>query len=110
MRNWSARCAWRGVPGIRSVLIVDLDDFKSVNDVHGHEVGDELLLGVSARLRRRLRDVDVLARLGGDEFGILLAPPTSVERARQVADELRERIGAYTVPSASPVAAPVSAS
>src|SRR3954469_14869356 len=103
MRNWSARCAWRGVPGIRSVLIADLDDFKSVNDVHGHAVGDELLLGVSGLLRRRLRDVDVLARLGGDEFGILLAPPTSPARARQVADELSERIGAYAVPSPGPL-------
>src|SRR3954447_11248807 len=90
-----------------AVLIVDLDDFKSVNDVHGHEVGDELLLGVSGLLRRRLRDVDVLARLGGDEFGILLAPPTSAERARQVADELQQRIGAYAVASPGPVSASI---
>src|SRR4051812_40591519 len=84
------------------VLALDLDDFKSVNDVHGHAVGDELLLGVSGLLRRRLRDVDVLARLGGDEFGILLAPPTSVERARQVADEFQQGICAYPVPLPRP--------
>jgi diguanylate cyclase (GGDEF)-like protein len=60
-------------PGGRlSVLFLDLDDFKTVNDTAGHTVGDQLLAVVGARLRGHLRDGDLAARLGGDEFGILL--------------------------------------
>ena len=60
-------------PGGRlSVLFLDLDDFKTVNDTAGHTVGDQLLAVVGARLRGHLREGDLAARLGGDEFGILL--------------------------------------
>jgi diguanylate cyclase (GGDEF)-like protein/PAS domain S-box-containing protein len=55
-----------------AVLMIDLDGFKAVNDRFGHGVGDELLRAVSASLRQRSRETDVLARLGGDEFAILL--------------------------------------
>lgn len=55
-----------------SVLYLDLDGFKGVNDTLGHEGGDELLVGVAERLRAAVRDVDTLARLGGDEFGIVM--------------------------------------
>jgi diguanylate cyclase (GGDEF)-like protein len=54
-----------------AALIVDLDRFKPVNDVHGHQVGDRLLLDVAARLRRALRGADLAARLGGDEFALV---------------------------------------
>jgi len=55
------------------VMLMDLDQFKDVNDTLGHHVGDTLLRAVAARLQDRLRDADVFARIGGDEFGILLS-------------------------------------
>ena len=58
-----------------SVLFIDLDGFKRVNDTHGHQVGDELLIVVSARMQQVARDGDVLARLGGDEFVIIAETP-----------------------------------
>ncbi len=55
-----------------SVLYLDLDGFKTVNDTLGHEAGDEVLVDVAERLRQALREADMVARLGGDEFGIVL--------------------------------------
>ena len=82
-------------PGGRvAVLLVDLDDFKVVNDSLGHSAGDRLLSGVAERLCRVLRPTDVMARFGGDEFTVLLPGITSegyaLGVARRLAEALRE--------------------
>nr|MDT0665624.1 GGDEF domain-containing protein [Micromonospora sp. DSM 115978] len=55
-----------------AVLFIDLDDFKPVNDRYGHDVGDEVLSVVAARLQQAVRAEDVVARIGGDEFAIIV--------------------------------------
>jgi PAS domain S-box-containing protein len=68
-----------------ALLILDLDGFKAVNDAHGHEAGDRLLVGVARELRTCLRETDVIARLGGDEFAVIL-PRETVDEAALVAE------------------------
>jgi diguanylate cyclase (GGDEF)-like protein len=65
--------------GIFGLIYVDLDEFKQVNDLHGHRIGDLYLQEVARRMKQQLRSRDLLARLGGDEFAILL--PTVRNRA-----------------------------
>lgn len=71
-----------------AVMLIDLDDFKSVNDSHGHHVGDALLKEVAHRLRSALRSGDALARLGGDEFAVLLTDFSTPAYALWVADKV----------------------
>jgi diguanylate cyclase (GGDEF)-like protein len=71
-----------------SVLYVDLDRFKVVNDVYGHGMGDEVLTEVARRMSRVLRERDVLARLGGDEFAVLCLGLHGVDEVTAVADRL----------------------
>ena len=73
--------------GTSSLLLLDLDGFKTVNDRHGHHIGDELLRAVAERFVRITPDGDCLARLGGDEFAVLHS--ADVERAREFALALR---------------------
>jgi diguanylate cyclase (GGDEF)-like protein/PAS domain S-box-containing protein len=70
-----------------SLLLIDLDNFKYVNDTLGHRAGDEILKGVAQVLSRRLRETDVIARVGGDEFAVVL-PHTELDDAELVARSL----------------------
>jgi diguanylate cyclase (GGDEF)-like protein len=79
-----------------SLVMLDLDNLKTVNDVHGHEVGDRLLQAVAAAAKAALRESDAIARWGGDEF-LCLLPETDPEAARQVAERLRQDVAALEV-------------
>ena len=71
-----------------ALLLLDLDDFKSINDGHGHAIGDKVLVEVATRLRHVLRSADTLARLGGDEFIVLLPELADPADAQRVAQKL----------------------
>jgi diguanylate cyclase (GGDEF)-like protein len=71
-----------------SVLFLDLDGFKTVNDRFGHDCGNELLVAVTSRLRGCVRPGDVVARMGGDEFTVLLTRLESVAPAVEVAERI----------------------
>jgi len=72
-----------------SVLMLDLDHFKQINDTYGHAVGDAVLKHFSALLQDNLRQMDIVGRLGGEEFGILL-PQIDINEAQQCGERLRE--------------------
>jgi len=75
-----------------ALLFIDLDNFKQINDNHGHQAGDEFLVEVSQRLKDSVRDNDVVARLGGDEFVVLLDLLSEPELAEEVANRVIEKI------------------
>ena len=90
-----------------AVLMLDLDDFKRVNDTHGHPAGDRMIREIAAVLRQRSRESDVLARLGGDEFAVVL-PRCSPSEARLVAESIAAAIREHR--SAEEEIEPISAS
>lgn len=73
-----------------SLLILDVDSFKSVNDTHGHHAGDIVLRSLSLMVMEQKRTHDTFGRLGGEEFGLLM-PETTIEHARLVAERIRSR-------------------
>jgi diguanylate cyclase (GGDEF)-like protein len=76
-----------------ALLIFDIDDFKRVNDVHGHGVGDQLLAGLAELTKATVRTSDVVCRLGGEEFAVIM-PSCSTEDALGLAARLRDRLAA----------------
>jgi len=80
---------------VMALLMIDLDNFKRVNDLHGHSAGDELLVAVAKRLEHTVRKSDTVARMGGDEFVVLLEDLKSPAHAERVAQKL---IDALSVP------------
>ena len=83
-------------PGVepipRAVLYVDLDDFKTINDTYGHDVGDRVLEEVARRIESCLRSGDLAARLGGDEFAVLLNHVPDERTAQSVAQRITEAL------------------
>ena len=78
-----------------SLLVVDIDHFKKVNDIYGHQAGDKVLVAVAEKLREGLRTYDIASRYGGEEFVIVL-PGTPLARGMEVAERLRKAVQALT--------------
>jgi len=89
----SALARARREGGLVTVMFLDIDGFKDVNDRFGHAVGDEMLRQIAARLVTCLRETDTVARLGGDEFTVILEGGKRVEDAGQVATKILKAIG-----------------
>lgn len=85
-----------------SLMMIDLDEFKSLNDQFGHQMGDSVLRQVSEIFARKLRKADIICRFGGDEFAILL-PETTADRAYATAEKLRSEVAGINFPGVARV-------
>lgn len=82
----------RGAQSVQgALLIVDADHFKSINDLYGHDQGDEALISIAHTIRDLLHSPDIVGRLGGEEFGVFL-PGASRDRASDVAETIRQSV------------------
>ena len=88
------------------LLLIDVDDFKGVNDAHGHEAGDEALRRVANVIQSGTRGIDTGARIGGDEFAVIL-PETALARGLEVAERLRAAISSVEVEQGGRVTASI---
>lgn len=91
-----------------AVLVIDVDDFKSYNDSHGHDIGDKVLLRVAERLRSVVRDGDLVSRWGGDEFACLLLEVKAEADVRQLAGTMVKAIAEPGELGGTEVSIPVS--
>ena len=85
----------RGKP--LTVLVLDIDYFKSINDSHGHDAGDDVLREFAIRIRKSIRGIDLACRYGGEEF-VVVMPETDLAVATMVAERLRRRIASEAFP------------
>ena len=92
LRRETKRASRSGRP--LSLLFIDLDGFKSINDTHGHLYGSRALVEAAGLIRQSARETDVVARFGGDEFALIL-PDTGSEGAAAVGERIRERVAAH---------------
>jgi len=101
-----ARAARSGAPV--SLLMLDIDHFKAINDTYGHLVGDRILIELTRRLAHHLREVDVLARWGGEEF-VILMPHCGANEARGAAERLRALVADRAFPAVGAVTVSIGA-
>ena len=94
MQHEASRADREGAP--LSLIMIDLDHFKQINDQYGHEAGDSVLMAVAELLQDHFRDADVVCRMGGEEF-VALLPGATTERAEARAGELVERVRRLTL-------------
>jgi len=88
--------SWKRRQEVFSLLMLDVDHFKALNDEHGHPAGDQVLAAIGRTLRTAVRREDAVARYGGEEFAILL-PNTSLEQAAHVAENVRDAVARAVV-------------
>jgi len=94
---------WRRLPRPLSVLMIDVDQFKKINDTHGHPVGDAVLRHIASLMGASFREIDRVARIGGEEFAVLL-PGSDLTSAHRVAERLRAALESQPAPTeAGPV-------
>jgi len=80
-----------------SIILLDIDLFKAVNDTYGHQVGDDILIKVAELVQENIRSSDVLGRWGGEEF-LIICPETDLTGAGTLADQVRHAIATYDFP------------
>lgn len=81
-----------GREGIHALLMIDLDDFKKINDTYGHIIGDKVIVEMAKRLKILFRKTDIIGRFGGDEFVVLMKNVGTMERIEMKAEQLREQL------------------
>ena len=81
-----------------SMLFIDLDKFKNINDTYGHQTGDQVLVEFSKLIRNNTREIDIVSRLGGEEF-IIILPDTTAEKAAFLAEKLRQLVSEHEFPA-----------
>ncbi len=89
------------------LLVIDIDYFKKVNDLRGHDVGDEVLKGMAQLLKQQLRESDIVARYGGEEFVVLL-PNTALAQAKELAERIRLNVEAHVFNVEPPLSVTIS--
>jgi diguanylate cyclase (GGDEF)-like protein len=80
-----------------SIIMLDIDKFKNVNDTYGHQIGDEVIISLAQLLKKNIRKSDIVCRYGGEEFVVML-PNTKLDQARVVAEEIRKNTQDLRIP------------
>ncbi|NCV10050.1 MAG: GGDEF domain-containing protein [Rhodobacteraceae bacterium] len=109
MRNLISIYCWRThvpIGGSVTALMADIDHFKSINDAHGHFVGDQVICSVAHTLKSAIRASDLVARFGGEEFVVIL-PNISPKDANTLAQRLRRKVSEITTDT-TPIAITIS--